>query len=57
MEGQFLNNAEESAHSTMTSILGRIAAYEGREVTWDEMIAANTKMEANLDLPEGGEEM
>jgi predicted dehydrogenase len=49
--GQYINNAEESAHSTMAGILGRTAAYEGRTVTWNEMIAANTKLDPHLALP------
>jgi myo-inositol 2-dehydrogenase / D-chiro-inositol 1-dehydrogenase len=48
--GKYLNNAEESAQSSLTTILGRIAAYENRTVTWDDMIKANTKMELNLNL-------
>ncbi len=36
--GKYLNETAQGAESTMTSILGRIAAYEGREVTWDEML-------------------
>jgi myo-inositol 2-dehydrogenase / D-chiro-inositol 1-dehydrogenase len=52
--GQFLNNAEESANSTMTSILGRTAAYEKRTVTWDEMIQANVKLDPKLNLPPDG---
>ena len=54
VEGPRINNALECAHSTMTSILGRIAAYEGRPVTWDEMVQANTKLDAHLELPEDG---
>ena len=53
-DGKYLNNAEESAHSTMTSILGRTAAYENRVVTWEEMVAANTRLDPKLDLPEDG---
>jgi len=53
-EGKQLNNAEESAQSTMTCILGRTAAYEGRLVTWDEMLAANTRLDPKLDLPKDG---
>jgi myo-inositol 2-dehydrogenase / D-chiro-inositol 1-dehydrogenase len=56
MKGEYLNNALESAHSTMTSILGRMAAYGNREVTWEEMLAANKKLDAGLDLPENGPE-
>jgi predicted dehydrogenase len=49
-----INNAQESANSTLTGILGRTAAYEGRMVTWDEMIKANVKLDAKLDLPADG---
>ncbi len=54
LDGKTLNNAEESANSTLTAILGRTAAYEGRMVTWDEMIKANRKLDAKLDLPANG---
>ena len=36
--GQYLNNASIGAKSTLTSILGRTAAYKGAEVTWEEML-------------------
>ncbi|MHC4445667.1 MAG: Gfo/Idh/MocA family protein [Planctomycetota bacterium] len=48
--GEYLNNAEESAVSSLTTILGRIAAYEERTVTWAEMMKANKKLELNLKL-------
>ena len=53
---KYLDNAEESAMSNLTAILGRIAAYEGRMVTWEEMLKANTKLDARLDLPANGSE-
>ncbi|HEX2972735.1 MAG TPA: Gfo/Idh/MocA family oxidoreductase [Tepidisphaeraceae bacterium] len=53
-DGQYLDNAQESANSNLTAILGRMAAYEGRMVTWDEMIQANIKLDAKLDLPANG---
>ncbi|MFO1501591.1 MAG: Gfo/Idh/MocA family oxidoreductase [Verrucomicrobiota bacterium] len=34
--------------SNLVTILGRTAAYKNREVTWDEMIKANEKFEADL---------
>jgi myo-inositol 2-dehydrogenase / D-chiro-inositol 1-dehydrogenase len=37
-----------SVRSTLTTILGRTAAYRRAEVTWEEMINANEKWEANL---------
>jgi len=37
-----------SVRSTLTTILGRTAAYRHGEVTWDEMLQANEKWEAGL---------
>jgi len=54
VDGKPLNNAEESATSTMTSILGRTAAYGNQAVTWDDMVAANTRLDPKLDLPKDG---
>ena len=48
--GQLLNNAEESATSTLTGILGRLAAYRGREVSWAEMMAENERLDLRLAL-------
>lgn len=38
-----INNAYYGATSTMTAILGRMATYSGKEVTWDEAI--NSKVQ------------
>jgi predicted dehydrogenase len=46
----YLNNAESAVDSTLTSILGRMAAYHGREVTWDEMMKSRERYEHNLTL-------
>ncbi len=40
---------EPSVRSNLTSILGRTAAYQRREVTWDEMINANEKIDGKLE--------
>lgn len=45
-----LINTEASAESTLTTILGRTAAYGEREVTREEILKANVKLEANLNL-------
>jgi predicted dehydrogenase len=37
-----------SVRSNLTTILGRTAAYQKREVTWQEMIYRNEKLEADL---------
>jgi predicted dehydrogenase len=52
--GRPINNAQESANSTITCILGRTAAYRRTMVTWDEVIRANQKLEAGLNLPSDG---
>jgi myo-inositol 2-dehydrogenase/D-chiro-inositol 1-dehydrogenase len=36
--GKLLNNGETAAESTLTGVLGRVAAYSEREVRWDEMM-------------------
>ncbi len=39
-----LNNAEYVAHSTMTSILGRMASYSGKDVKWDDAIKSQIQL-------------
>ncbi len=49
-KGEPINDSEWMAHSTMMAIMGRMAAYTGQEVTWDE--AFNSKEQLvpeNLD--------
>lgn len=48
--GNFINEAQQGAESTLSSILGRISAYEGREVTWDEMMASDQKYDVKIEL-------
>ncbi|HOK08786.1 MAG TPA: Gfo/Idh/MocA family oxidoreductase [Candidatus Hydrogenedens sp.] len=50
--GKYLNNLEESAYSNLTSILGRMSAYQNRTVTWEEMINSNEKLETQLEISE-----
>ncbi|MFB3903098.1 MAG: Gfo/Idh/MocA family protein [Acidobacteriota bacterium] len=38
------NEAENTAKSTMTAIMGREAAYTGRAVTWDEMMKSSMRL-------------
>jgi predicted dehydrogenase len=41
---QPINEAEHLAHSTMAAIMGRTAAYTGKEVKWDEMMDSNERL-------------
>ncbi|MBW7866121.1 MAG: Gfo/Idh/MocA family oxidoreductase [Candidatus Hydrogenedentes bacterium] len=52
--GTPINNTREAADSNLAAILGRMAAYEKRTVTWEEMLADNTPLDARLNLPENG---
>jgi len=38
------NEAEQVAISTLVAIMGREAAYTGKEITYDEMLNANMKL-------------
>jgi hypothetical protein len=42
--GNTINEAEACAHSTLTGIMGRISAYTGKKVTWDEMMKSDLKL-------------
>lgn len=39
--GNYVNEAEETAISTLTAIMGRTAAYTGRLITWDEIFKSD----------------
>ena len=42
--GNYLNETQNIAESTMVAVMGRISAYTGREVTWDEMMNSSLKL-------------
>lgn len=48
------DSLEPSANSNLAAILGRMAAYEGRTVTWEEMLQTGERVEARLELPPDG---
>ena len=39
--GKTINDAETMVNSTLISIMGRMAAYTGKDVTWDEVLNSN----------------
>jgi len=39
-----INEAESTAKSTMTAIMGRISAYTGKEVTWDQVMSSDMRL-------------
>ena len=42
--GKPINEAEKTAISTLTAIMGRISSYTGKLVTWDEMMNSDLKL-------------
>ncbi|MDX2149249.1 MAG: Gfo/Idh/MocA family oxidoreductase [Bryobacteraceae bacterium] len=48
--GKPINNADESVDSNLTAVLGRMAAYSGRPVTWEEMLRSSERLDAKLPL-------
>jgi myo-inositol 2-dehydrogenase/D-chiro-inositol 1-dehydrogenase len=42
--GQVINEAENTAISTMVAIMGRISAYTGKETTYEEMMNSDLKL-------------
>ena len=56
-EGPRLNEARRIAESTLTAIMGRMSAYSGKELTWDEALNAPLDLSpptyafADLEVP------
>jgi len=49
-KGNFDNpTVAPSVRSNLMTVLGRTAAYEGRKVTWPEIVKSNKKLEADLE--------
>jgi myo-inositol 2-dehydrogenase/D-chiro-inositol 1-dehydrogenase len=48
--GKFHNQAVTGVETALTAILGRQAAYQGREVTWDELLRSNERWDSGIDL-------
>ena len=48
--GRFENQIEQGVETTLTSILGRMAATSGREITWDRMLKSNDAWNLKLNL-------
>jgi predicted dehydrogenase len=48
--GKLVNNAGGGSESTLSAILGRMAAYTGRPVTWDEMMNSRELWEMKIPI-------
>lgn len=47
---QFHNQAAQGVESALTAMLGRRAAYTGRETTWDELLHSNEHWDAKINV-------
>jgi len=48
--GNFHNQAAKGAESALSCMMARMAAYTGREVTWDELMKSNEVWDPKIDL-------
>ncbi|MFO7933689.1 MAG: Gfo/Idh/MocA family oxidoreductase [Bacteroidales bacterium] len=51
--GEQIVEAEETARSNMTAIMGREAAYTGKNITWEEMMGSGLKLGPEGELSMG----
>ncbi len=49
-KGKFDNEAEQGAETTLTTIMGRTAAYRGEVVTWEQVANSDEKWDPKLNL-------
>jgi hypothetical protein len=42
--GKPINDGERMAHSTLLGIMGRMAAYTGQEITWEQALNSQEKL-------------
>lgn len=42
--GNYLNDAEAQINSTLITIMGRMSAYTGKDVTWDEVLNSDMRL-------------
>ena len=47
-KGEIYNEVESGAHSTLTAIMGRLASYSGKLITWDDALNSNLAL-ADVD--------
>jgi predicted dehydrogenase len=48
--GKLHNQAALGVESALTTMLGREAAYHGRELTWDELLRSDERLDPGIDL-------
>lgn len=54
LNADFHNQAAQGAESALSAMLGRTAAYTGKEVTWDELLRSEEVWDAGIDIEKLG---
>ena len=52
-EGKQIVEAEETARSVLTAIMGRESAYTGKKVTWEEMMGSDLTLGPRSEIKLG----
>jgi predicted dehydrogenase len=52
--GNLLNEAQQGAESALAGMLGRMAAYTGKEVTWDQLLKSKEVYDPKIDWKQFG---
>lgn len=50
LSGKFHNQAAQGAESALSAMLGRRAAYNGREVSWHELLDSDERWDSGMDI-------
>lgn len=52
--GNYINDSEIMVNSTRMALMGRMAAYTGREITWEEVVNSDLSLGPDIDTYEFG---
>lgn len=52
VSGRYINEAETGAESALSAILGRTAAYTGKVITWEQLLASDEAWDPKVNLKE-----
>lgn len=50
LNNKFHNQASQGAESALSAMMGRMAAYKGEEITWNQLLDSNEHWDSGIDL-------
>src|SRR5699024_3434440 len=48
-KGAYINDAERNINSTRLALMGRMAAYSGKEITWEEVVNSDLRLGPDIE--------